>query len=838
MKNKRLLLLLVCCIGVSFAFAKAKEITNGLLFTSSTDLINNRTSLLLFDDKPEKFKDSFSISFDLSIWDIKQFGYVLRVVNDRKEEVDFVFVNFYGEDNMYLDFHSPITHKSVPIPISKEDIKQKKWIPLRLEFDLVNDQATIFSKDSVYRCQPIGLTNPSVLKFAFGLYGLNLDVPQMAIRNIRIEHNDKALYSFPLNESSGNEIHDANKKIRGLVSNPQWLINRHYHWEQLTCLSSDYAAGITYDSEQDRLFIVNKESIIVYDPSSEIKETKSLQGNPFPVYSGESLYSNNKCYVYNINKADTSTITMAVVDMNNYQIVQQAPKAFPHSSLHHHDVFFGENENELYLFGGFGNYAYSNTLYKYNISENNWDTVSLAGDYIMPRSFSASGKGPSPTEVFIFGGFGNESGRHEHGGRNLYDFFSIDLKTQEVKKRWEVKPVNEEIFVPCGNLIFDKDQSCFYTLCYPHHLATTTLLLYKFNTNDGSYEIVSDSIPIVPEQVNSKVYLFYNETRESFYAATREFVNDTTSEVKVYSLLAPPVTRAQLSTYNKQGSNNTLWLILSGSLSFILLLFILWKRKQIFNKKRLEKLKPGKKELYDLAEYTTVVNVFGDFKVYDKKRQDITYRFSQKIKYLFAIILLHSKENAGISTERITSELWPDKDVNSAKNIRGVTINRLRSILADMQGITLIHQNSQWFFSFDPSFYCDYNESIQLMNQLETSSGEAHKEQMDKLIHIHKKGVLFPNMKGNWLDNCKRDYENKFESILKSYIHFLDSNKSYPELIAASEAYFVIDPLDKEIMNLTLKAYNKLGKKDQARIFFDKFKRTYKELLGEEYEVF
>ncbi len=162
---------------------------NGLLFSSSAERINDRTSLILFDNKPLKLKDSFRIDFDLSIWDIKQFGYILRIINESKQEINFAFVNFYGEDKIYLDFHSPITHKSIQIPITAEDIENKNWLAISIIFDLKADRAEVISKDSSYYCESIGLKNPSYIKLAFGLYGLNLDVPQMAIRNICIEEN-------------------------------------------------------------------------------------------------------------------------------------------------------------------------------------------------------------------------------------------------------------------------------------------------------------------------------------------------------------------------------------------------------------------------------------------------------------------------------------------------------------------------------------------------------------------------------------------------------------------------------------------------------------------------
>ena len=68
--------------------------------------------------------------------------------------------------------------------------------------------------------------------------------------------------------------------------------------------------------------------------------------------------------------------------------------------------------------------------------------------------------------------------------------------------------------------------------------------------------------------------------------------------------------------------------------------------------------------------YKNAVFVFGDFTVFDKNGKDISYRFSPKLRSLFALILFHSIENEGISTDMLTAELWSNKDTNSAKNIR------------------------------------------------------------------------------------------------------------------------------------------------------------------------
>ncbi len=840
MPVKKKILFIVLCCWTHFIYASQPEPTYGLLFTSSAERIDQRTTLTLFGEKLQKFEDSFTISFDLSIWDIRQFGYIFRIINNENKELDFVFVNFRGENDLYLDFHSPITHNSVSIPIKKEDIFKKRWLKLNFDFDLQSDKVVINLDDSTYTCSTLGLKNPCYVKFAFGLYGLNLDVPRMVVRNIQIKKQGKPSYIFPLNESEGEVVHDNKNHPYGDVKNPDWMINRHFYWEKKITFQSGPTAGVAYDNIRNRILVINKDSISTYSPSYNYKEIIRIPSLPFTVSSGEALYNpkEDKCYMYDLGKEDSiRNPSMAVIDMKDYSVQQQHPAL--DNTLFHHNVFWNKDFDHLHIFGGYGKYSYSNKLYRYTRETDSWDNLPLSGDQAMPRFFSASGTNPIDSEILIFGGFGNESGRQEHGGRNLYDLHSINLDSLTIKKKWEIENTSAT-FVPCSNLILDKDHTYFYTLCYPHHKSQTVLQLYRFSLSNGLYEVVSDSIFLAPEKMNTSVYLFYNEPTQEFYAVIRESLDDHTAEVRMYSLISPPVTRAALVPVAPFSLFRSGWVTFTAGVILIIgLIILLIKKTNLFKRKNNDRVVVFQKTKETLPEKRTgsAVYLLGEFTILDKKGTDITYRFSQKLKSLFALILFKSKDQAGISTETLTSELWPDKDTNSAKNIRGVTINRLRNILTEMEGIALIHQNSRWFFSFEDSFYCDYIESLRLMQYLSNlHQEEVPENEIKKLIHILKRGPLFPNMQESWLDEFKREYENLTEQSIKKYILLLNKNKKYTLITDLSEAYFNIDPMDEDVLELCLKAYLKKGKTEQAHILYNKFAVNYKNYMGEEFK--
>jgi hypothetical protein len=95
-----------------------------------------------------------------------------------------------------------------------------------------------------------------------------------------------------------------------------------------------------------------------------------------------------------------------------------------------------------------------------------------------------------------------------------------------------------------------------YSVPYPfrrslvqQHIPKTELKLYKFSLADGSYEVVSNAIPFLSEEIYSRVYLFHDDFTREFYAVVREFVQHTSAEIRIYSLSSPPVNESALKSY-------------------------------------------------------------------------------------------------------------------------------------------------------------------------------------------------------------------------------------------------------------------------------------------------
>ena len=389
---------------------------------------------------------------------------------------------------------------------------------------------------------------------------------------------------------------------------------------------------------------------------------------------------------------------------------------------------FDEQNKKFYIFGGFGgvggfgNMQYSKSLYSFNFNTNKWDSLKLSGDKVNPRYFSAMCYKKEDNSLYIFGGMGNESGEQVVGRRYYYDFYKVSLNDNKVVKLWEIS-WNKENVVPVRQMIF-QDDSCFYTLCYPEHFSKTHLKLYRFSLKDGSFKILGDSVPIRSEKIKTEANLYYSHSLNNLFAVIQEFDNqDISSVIKIYSLAFPPISYEELVMHEPKSNRNSVIII---SFIFLLLMvsaFVLFRKLR--NKRKRENLEleiifsddNGKENSQDKTPIRSDLKpngiyLFGEFRVQDRKNRDITYMFSSKLKQAFLIILQHSY-SGGISSQRLSELLWPDKPEDKVKNSRGVTINHLRKIIKNLTESSSYMRFVQIEISQE-FCYCDYLRCMEL----------------------------------------------------------------------------------------------------------------------------
>jgi hypothetical protein len=796
----------------------------GLQFASEDSLLTQRTSLHLFSADAPVFRDHFFIAFDLSLWDDSHLGYVFNLSDkDNSYSLSYLYLN--GQGGM-LNFSVDRESNKITIPLSAAQLKRKAWTRCRIDFDLAGDRVTVTLDSAVYRADKLGFRKEMAANFVFGKNQYYTEVPNMAIRNLVVgdEHHR---YSFPLDEWSGNSIHDGDGEVLGFVENPVWLINTAYFWKPVYTRAFRDVAGLNYNPLQKDLFIFTKDSLIRYRPETQ-KASAEAYANPLPVdlVLGKSIVNvpRNKCYVYELFDVQKGMPSIASLTLDSSHLVWETVgrATLPHQ-LHHHNVFYDAAQDRIYLFGGYGAYSYHNAFLRYG--DSGWAKVPFTGDTICPRFFAATGPSDKPEELLLFGGYGNESGSQVVGGRQYYDLYRINLRTHTVKRCWSITPTDKSVFVPANNLVLSPDKKYFYALCYPHEVAKTELRLYRFSLADGSYETVSAPLPVTSMRIESDINLFYNRPTGEFFCAIQEFSDRKNSVIRLYSLAAPPVAT---STYLRslhpplRRSTPLVWgLVLCGG---VLLGAAGWTWAR--GRKHLPVHLPAPPVVFDRS----AVYLLGDFAVSDREGKDITHLFSPKIKQLFVLLLLHSQEGKGITSKKISAKLWPDKDPAKTKNIRGVTFNHLRNILCDIEGIELCFLNDNYSLRMNDPFFCDFCLVDDVIRGREVTRGRDP-------FPLMARGPLLKDMPEALLDHYIPDYEERLITFLTPELRKLYEARDLKRALAVTRLILCMDAFNEEALRYQLKIFKRLKGLDFSKKAYDQFSEDYKRSLGVAYHV-
>jgi len=828
--NKLFIITFLCTL----CFQALNTCAQGLLFKSNDSLLTKRTSLHVFGADIPEFHHHVFINFDLSLWDNSNLGYVFNIADKNNSySLSYIFNNNAG----FLNFNVDSKSNKIKIPLQAAILKKKRWIKIKVDLNLDADNVTINIEGIDYKADKLGFNGEMPGNITFGKNQLYTEVPNMAIKNLSVGDDSKH-YFFPLDEWKGNSVHDKDGEVTGTVDNPVWLINQSYFWSPVYLQNFNDVAGLNFNSLDQSLFIFSKDSLTTFDP--ELNTHASLpykNAMPVPMVLGKSIFNAhlNKVFAYELFDVPSGMPSVAALKLNKNNLTWQAiGKATRPYQLHHHNIFYDIKEDNFYLFGGYGSYKYHNDFLKYNDTLDKWEKVTFKGDLITPRFFAASGSSDKLGELFLFGGYGNESGNQIVGGKQTYDLYRINLKDHTVKKCWEIHPP-KDVFVPANNLILSQDKRYFYALCYPHEVAKTEISLYKFSVKDGSYEVVSAPIPVISERIETDINLFFNHKADEFLCTIQEFADRRKSTIKIYSLAAPPVSKAiYLSSLHPPNRSNSVLIYTGLSVLVILglmgLMLIYNKRSTGIISRTENKASPSFEIIKDVGRKKNAVYLLGEFLVFDKKGNNITHLFSPKIKQLFVLILLCSKDEKGIGSKKISATLWPDKDINKTKNIKGVTFNHLRNIISGIEGIELTFLNDTYLFKINEPFFCDY---CLLSNLFKHPKEETDADD----LHLMLRGPLLKDMPDSWLDDFKYHYEEQLTATIMPELKRQFEFKEIKLAFEISRLILGMDPFNDEALKYQLKSLSGLKGIEYAHKTYDLFIQEYKRSMGVVYPV-
>ena len=155
-------------------------------------------------------------------------------------------------------------------------------MPVSIALDIHKDQARITVGNQSKEISNLGLEkggfSPHIY---FGKCEYILDVASYAIRNLSLTDGEEIMI-FPLNESSGEDVHDSRGHVVGRVTNPMWLINQSYYWKELFTDYSSTPSGLNFDKTHQEILFFNQDSLSTFNLyTHELSQVPYK--NPLPV---------------------------------------------------------------------------------------------------------------------------------------------------------------------------------------------------------------------------------------------------------------------------------------------------------------------------------------------------------------------------------------------------------------------------------------------------------------------------------------------------------------------------------------------------------------------------
>jgi two-component SAPR family response regulator len=820
----------------SLPFLVAQNPRYGLQFNSFEVVQEQRTSLNLSPVKAFSFPEGFSLSFDICYQPIPEFnfGYVFRIIGQNGQHIDFLL----------NPFNLAVVHSSgkVLADCYLEEIRgvYQSFSPFSILFDVKNNRIDISIGEKNFSYKEAFIQDFKTVDIIFGRCNHSQlqtsDVPKIIIKDICInDMKGEALYYWQLSKHTTNGVYDEEKNHLAIVENPKWLLDDHAIWKKQLGFSAHKNPQIANNSDENSIAIADNENFHTYNTQTHtLTKNRISSGIPHSHLVNQIVYNplDKKYYSYCFSMGNGRHIAAYNATGKNWenQAIIETDVDF-----WHHNKFVSAYDSSMYLFGGYGHHKYKNYINKYSFQTRTWEKVQYKGGQIQPRYLSGLGA-MDENRILLFGGYGNETGMQELAPHNYYDLFEIDLRNMTARKIWELGPQKNH-FVVANSLVVDTLNKCFYALCFPQQVYHTSLFLGKFSMEKPEYEVLA-SIPFDFQDVSSYADLFLNKKNNELSAITYSSeTTDSMATVSIYSLSYPPLSASEIHQLPHTDKTHLRIIYIVAIIACLVVGYFIVRKKKGIHVALFENIQAEEEE--ELCKPTgrkdkkQAVLLFGGFHVNDKNGANITGEFSPLLKQLFLIILLNTmkEDGKGISSSKLKETLWFEKSMESARNNRGVMLNKLRQIFEQIGMIQIESKNSYWIVKFGDGIYCDYCEALILIRLLKQKINRT-KEDVLKLVSIVSAGELLPNTQMEWTDIFKSDFVNDLIDLFLDINTHKNLNLSMQECVNLANAILIHDTLNEDALKLKCSTLVKMGKNGLAKSVYLSYVKKYAYSFG------
>jgi len=794
----------------------------GIRFKTKEFGIENRTGLDATRYGHLHYSGAFIIRFDIRFRSFPStYGSILHL-KDKAGTFHLNLMSQIDEDDpdLFMLLNKKLTSLQIALP-EEQRVKMSLWHSIEIDVDTKTGLCTLKLDETIVQ-DSLSIPQNGELMLAFGTvdnYNLSIkDVPAMSVKNIEYINNGIREHYWPLYPTQKNIIKDSLQNKKLAMHNAEWERLYHQKWEGIYQFNTDGMPQVAYNSQKEVFyFILNDGSIKTYDLNTERLE--QLRVNGVPQYEdAQQVCFNQSGDLITYSFANNS---ISVFDDEHMQWINPADTLQVLPNYWHHNKFISPISNKLTTFGGYGHYTYFNLCQQFNIEKMQWQQINMLGDEIAPRYLSAAGT--DGTGVYLFGGLGNLSGKQVEGSQYYYDLYKLNLETNVVHKLWQLKqPVNAD-FTPINSMLIDSVNQAFYTLTFPHNKRNTHLQLVKGSLQEPKLECYANKIPYKFQDIKSFANLYKWQSQNRIIALTIAEQSKGIYQVNLHSLNFPPVHLFIAQSHKEYAS-----IIIVGVMVTALLLVIIVVKKRKPKRKTNTPLAPVKDELKkDKAK----ILLFGGLGFVKSNGEDITHRFTPVLQDLFLLILLHSRNgNNGISSVNISETLWPDKPAQSAKNNRGVNINKLRLLLEELGDVKVVYDKNVWRITHGKNIFYDLDFIMDEINKRKTSTTL----RLNCLLKHLQRGEFLQTNRNELLDNFK----DKYTGIIINYLEEICITNSHTtQLMQLIDTLFIFDRLNETALKLKCKVLYEQGKHSLALDTYKHFAAMYRKLYNEDYAV-
>jgi len=824
------------------------------------------TTLHLTYEKPVNLEDEYSISFTLSFRNGLSSGNILHLEN-AKYKIDLRFIGTHGDDSakIQLFFNGNWTHISGSIPYNK--IHKGYRIAAKLAVDEAKGLITLNLNDftRTEKLAPFLADSPSDIFFGtipeeklhksntvsanktpvniFDTLPGNSNCVPMTLRDLQITINGKLEHKYLFNEMDGEIAHDCEGGLDARAVHHRWQIDRHFFWSIYDSITykNEQFLDVFVDPYKQSLGILTKEGIEHYSIiDGKISKTK-YQETRQPQFSVENYPNQNLVSGYATALPDPVTATF---DFKNGIRKGDITKDPNDGYIYGGRVFARLRDEAIFAFGGYGWYKTRNQLIKFDPLTKTWNEVKMTGDFIAPRMLFVVLPSEQPDVYYIMGGQGNKTGVQGLGYRNFWDIFRINIDSATCKEVFNWGK-NGDYMISESAVWADQSKSSIYSNVFRSDRKFGMKRRIVFlKPGDTTKTFVSDTGLVAGRYPAEGVFFISYQMNRLFSVLADRY--DTTTTVKIYSIKTPVLTEEGYkklydltpnAIYKKKIAVLSKWGISFAALLFLPVVPIYYTKRR---KRKMRELQLRREAQARVEEFRKenepecdLVTLFGGLKIFDHTGGDITNGLSPKQKEVLACVMYYSLSGNEANFTELDKLVWEGTHSEKLKNLRNVTLSKIRNTLREYEGIKLLVRGTRLAFSIEDNYKNELESYFLLKRFLKDKRNLQDEESFMNFLKITRRGRFLEGITGEWVEGVRMSEEAAIIEIALNKLDAVFRSGDYEECLRIADSVSVHDPLNEELLGFKLRALYGLGRHSIAVEVYDAFCKKYESLFGE-----